>query len=166
MWGLGLLVPTVVAAAIVAGAKDLWLVALVLAVVAGLSVFGNWRMLRDIEGVMARRLEIKSSEKRGLASDAKGLLGLLVPVGDFFNDDLGWAVMFVVLLALLGILQYVKPSPPGLIFFFLRYRPHNATIEAGSIDLWLQGKHRLSPGDVVLAAEPEQKLWIGRVADV
>jgi hypothetical protein len=166
MWGMGLLVPTFLAAAIVAVAKDLWVVALVLAAVAFLSVLGNWRMLRDIEEVMGRRLVIKSSEKQGLASEARGLLGLLVPTGDLFNDDLGWAVMFVVLLVLLGIIQYVKPAPPGLILFVFRYRPHKATVEAGTIDLWLQGKDQLSPGDAVFAAEPEQRLWIGRIVDV
>lgn len=166
MWVMGLLVPTFVTAAIVAGVEEMWLVASVLGAIAVISIFGNWRMLRYIEEVMVRRLAIKSSEKKGLASDAKGLLGFLVPAGNVFNDDLGWAVMFVVLLVLLGIIQYVKPVPPGLILFVLGYRPHKATIAAGPIDLWLKGKDRLGPGEVVHAAEAEQKLWIGRIGDV
>lgn len=166
MWGMGALIPTFVAATGVAWVKDLPLVAAITGLVAWLSAFGNWRMLRDIEEVMSRRLWIKSGEKQPLASGASALIGLLVPAGDLFKDDVGWAILFGVLVLGLGVLQYVKAAPPGLVLLCLGYRPHNATIEAGTVDLWLKGKAQLSPGDVVLATEPEQKLWIGRIDDV
>jgi hypothetical protein len=166
MWGMGALIPTFVMAAGVAWVKHLTLVAAITAAVAALSGFGNWRMLRDIEGVMSRRLAIKSGEKQSLASGASALIGLLVPAGDLFKDDYGWAILFGVLVVASGVLQSVKATPPGLLYLFLGYRPHKATIEAGTVELWLSGKSQLSPGDVVLAAEPEQKLWIGKIADV
>lgn len=166
MWGMGLLVPTFVAAAFMAHLNDLVAVTVALATVAALSVWGNRRMLRDIEEVMSRRLAVKSSEKQGLASSAADLLAFLVPVGDLFGDGFGWAAMFVVLVVGLGILQYVKPTPPWLLMFIFGYRPHKVTIEAGEVGLWLTGKDQLSPGDAVIAAEPTQKLWIGRITDV
>lgn len=166
VWGAGLLVPTFLAAAVMAGVKDADAVAVVLYVIAGLSVLANWSLMRGIERVMSRRLLIRSSETQALAPNASGLLGLLVPVGDLFNDGVGWAVMFGVLVLLLGVLQHVKPAPPGLLMFAFGYRPHTADIEAGAAELWLGGKAQLSPGDVVYAAEPTQRLWIGRIADV
>lgn len=166
MWGMGALIPTFLAAAAVAWTKDLKVVAVIMGVLAVLSWFGNWRMLRDIEEVMSRRLSIENGEKQSLASGASALIGLLVPAGDLFKDDYGWAILFGVLVLAAGVLQSVKATPPGLLYFFLGYRPHKATIRAGTIELWLSGKRQLSPGDVVLAAEPEQKLWIGRIANV
>lgn len=163
---MGSLIPTFAMAAGVAWVKRLTLVAVITAVVAVVSGFGNWRMLRDIEEVMSRRLSIKSAEKQSLASGASALIGLLVPAGDLFKDDYGWAILFGVLVVASGVLQSVKATPPGLLYFFLGYRPHKATIEAGTVELWLSGKNQLSPGDVVFAAEPEQKLWMGRIADV
>lgn len=166
MWGMGALIPTFVAAAGVAWSKDLALVAAIAAVLAVLSGFGNWRMLRDIEEVMSRRLAIKSGEKQSLATGASALLGFLVPVGDVVAEDYGSAVLFGVLVVASAVIQVNKATPPGLLYFFLRYRPHKATMDAGAVELWLKGKRQLSPGDLVLAAEPEQKLWIGRIKDV
>lgn len=166
MWGMGALIPTFVAASAVAWSKDLKVVAAIMGLLAVLSGFGNWRMLRDIEEVMSRRLWIKTGEKQSLASGASALVGLLVPAGELFKGDYGWAILFGILVLAAGVLQSVKATPPGLVYFFLGYRPHKATIQAGTVELWLSGKRQLSPGDVVLAAEPEQKLWIGRIADV
>lgn len=166
MWGMGLLVPTFVAAAVMAHVNELSAVGLILAGVAALSVWGNRRMLGHIEDAMSRRLSVKSSEKQGLASSAADLLFFLVPMGDLFGDGFGWAVMFAFLTIALGILQYVKPTPPWLLMFFFGYHPHKVTIEAGEVGLWLTGKDHLSPGDAVTAAEPTQKLWIGRISDV
>ena len=166
IWGTGLLVPTLVVGAVMAGLKDFDLLAVILYLTAALGIWANWSMLRAIEGVMSRRLAVKSSETQPLARSASGLLGLLIPAGDLFDDGFGWAVMLGVLVVLLGILQYVKPAPPGLLMFFFGYRPHTVAIEAGTVELWLKGKARLSPGDDVHAAEPTQRLWIGTIADV
>lgn len=165
MWGTGLLVPTFIAAAVMAFVNDLDAVMAILVAVAALSILGNQRMLRHIEEAMSRRLLVRSSDKQGLAPSSSDLLAILVPIGDSANGP-GWAVTAALLVLGIGILQYVKPTPPGLLMFFFGYHPHKVTIEAGEVRLWLTGKDQLSPGDVVTAAEPTQKLWVGRIADV
>jgi len=101
-----------------------------------------------------------------IAPNAAALLGFLVPVGDLFGDDLGWLLMFLLMLAAMVIRQLVKATPPGLFLLGLGYRPQQATLDAGTVEIWIRGKTQLSPSDVVMAAETEQALWIGSVDDV
>lgn len=166
MWGLGRLVPTWLAGAVMAWLNDLKIVGAVLLLVAVASAWGNRRMLQDIEDVMSRRLAIESSETQGIASSPVELLAFLVPIGDLFGPGFGWAVTLGTLVAAAAVLQLVKPEPPALLMFTFGYRPHTVTLAAGDVTLWLTGKRLLSPGDAVIAAEPSQRLWIGRIDDV
>lgn len=164
MWGLGSLVPTLVLAAAVASTKDYWVSTGILLACAALAVFGNDRVLRAIERTFSRRLVVQSSESKRPAADARGLLALLVPGSDVFGQDLAWAVMLAVLLAGEAWLQIVKPAPPALFMLVRGYRYHDVVIKAGTVKLWTRCA-RLGAGDVVTAAEPEQRLWIGRLDD-
>lgn len=47
----------------------MWLVTHVLGAITALSVLGNWRMLRDIEDLMVRRLAIKSDRMKELVGE-------------------------------------------------------------------------------------------------
>jgi len=166
VWVAGELIVTFVAAAAVAWVKDYRLASLVLSAFTILTVAANWALLRRLEAVMSHRLLVKSSKKLPIASNAAALLGFLVPVGDLFADDLGWLLMCVLLASASVIRQLVKAAPPGLFLLAFRYKPQQATINSGTVELWTRGKSQLSPGDVVLAVEAEQAIWIGVLAVV
>jgi hypothetical protein len=166
VWVAGELIVTFAVAAGVAWAKDYRIASLVSSLLAIAGIAANWFVLRGLEATMSHRLLVKSSKKLPVAPNAAGLLGFLVPVGDLFGDDLGWLLMVVLLASALVIRQLVKTTPPGLFLLVFGYKPHQVTVSAGAVEVWVSGKAQLSPGDVVMAVEAEQALWIGTIAVV
>lgn len=153
-------------AAGVAWVKDYRIASMIAVVLALASVAANWALLRGLEAAMGHRLLVRASRKLPIAPNAAALLGLLVPVGEFFGSDFGWLLMVILLLAAMVIRQLVKATPPGLFLWGAGYRPQQVEVGAGTVEVWARGKARLSPGDVVVAVETEQALWIGAVTDV
>jgi|GEM_PF-5805663 len=166
VWVMGELIVALAVAACVAWAKDYRIASAAAVALTILSLAANLALLRGLEASMEHRLLVRSSRKMPIAPNAAALLGFLVPVGDLFGDDLGWLLMFLLMLAAMVIRQLVKATPPGLFLLGLGYRPQQATLDAGTVEIWIRGKTQLSPSDVVMAAETEQALWIGSVDDV
>lgn len=166
VWLAGNLIPTFLAAAVAAWVRELPVISVLLVVVCVLTVARNHAILQTIRAAMSTELRIVRGEKMSLAGSAESLLGLLVPATDLFSDGIAWAVVLLALVFFLGAMQLTRATPPPLLLAAFGYRPHKAEVNGGDLQLWLSGKSQLSPGDVVLGVETEQKVWIGRVLDV
>ena len=166
VWLAGNLIPTFLAGAVAAWVRGLQVVSVLLVLVCVLTVARNVAILNTVKAAMSTELRIVRGEKISLAGSAESLLGILVPATDLFSDGIAWAVLLVVLVLFLGVMQLARATPPPLLLAAFGYRPHKAEVSGGNLVLWLNGKSQLSPGDVVLGVETEQKVWIGRVSDV
>lgn len=166
VWLAGNLIPTFLAGAVAAWVRELELVSALLLAVCVLTVARNAAILNTIRAAMSTELRIVRSEKMPLAGSAESLLVVLVPVTDLFSDGIAWAVVLLTLVLVLGVMQLARATPPPLLLVAFGYLPHKAEVSSGSFQLWLNGKSQLSPGDVVVGVETEQKVWIGRISDV